>query len=146
MLTKFDQTDGQLIHLLQQNARESTATLARKLGLARTTVVARLGRLERTGIILGYGLRLSSEFEEGAVRAYCAICVFPHSTTGVIRALERMVEVEEVSSVSGQFDYLAFLRCTTHEGLDDLLDRIGNLEGVKQTQTSIILARKIDRR
>ncbi|MDR6676692.1 Lrp/AsnC family transcriptional regulator [Pseudomonas oryzihabitans] len=146
MLAKFDQTDGQLIHLLQQNARESTATLARKLGLARTTVVARLGRLERTGIILGYGVRLGSQFEEGAVRAYCTICVFPHSTTGVIRALERMVEVEEVSSVSGQFDYLAFLRCTTHERLDDLLDRIGNLEGVKQTQTSIILARKIDRR
>ncbi len=57
-----------------------------------------------------------------------------------------MVEVEEVSSVSSQFDYLAFLRCTTHEKLDELLDRIGNLEGVKQTQTSIILNRKIDRR
>ena len=74
------------------------------------------------------------------------ISVLPRSTAGVIRALEKMIEVEEVSSVSGQFDYLAFLRCATHEQLDELLDRIGNLDGVKLTQTSIILNRKIDRR
>lgn len=146
MFTKLDPTDWQLIHLLQQNARASNATLARQLGLARTTVVTRLARLERDGIIQGYGLRLGSELEQAAVRAYCAISVLPRSTAGVIRALEKMVEVEEVSSVSGQFDYLAFLRCTTHEKLDELLDRIGNLDGVKQTQTSIILNRKIDRR
>ncbi|PJI37108.1 AsnC family transcriptional regulator, partial [Methylobacterium radiotolerans] len=31
----------------------------------------------------------------------------------------------EVSSVSGPYDYLIFLRCETHEQLDALLDRIG---------------------
>ncbi|MEI6245964.1 MAG: AsnC family transcriptional regulator, partial [Acidobacteriota bacterium] len=41
--------DRQLLALLQVNARESTANLARKLGLARTTVVARLARLEAEG-------------------------------------------------------------------------------------------------
>lgn len=40
-----------------------------------------------------------------------------------------MVEVEEFSSASGQLDYLAFLRGTTQEQLDELLGRIGNLEG-----------------
>lgn len=146
MHSKIDQIDAQLIHLLQLNARESTANLARKLGLARTTVVARMARLEREGIVLGYNLRLGSQLEQAAVRAYCSISVLPRSTAGVIRALEKMIEVEEVSSVSGQFDYLAFLRCATHEQLDELLDRIGNLDGVKLTQTSIILNRKIDRR
>jgi len=101
MFTKLDPTDWHLIRLLQQNARASNATLARQLGLARTTVVT---RLERDGIIQGYGLRLGSELEQAAVRAYCAISVLPRSTAGVIRALEKMVEVEEVSSVSGQFD------------------------------------------
>ena len=57
-----------------------------------------------------------------------------------------MPEVEEVSSVSGPYDYLIFLRCETHEQLDELLDRIGLIEGVKQTQTSIVLSRKVDRR
>jgi len=145
MLTKIDPTDWQLIHLLQQNARESTANLARKVGLARTTVISRLARLERDGIIVGYGLRLGSELERGSVRAYCAISVLPRSVVSVIRTLEKMVEIQELSAVSGQCDYFALLWCATHEKLDELLDRIGNLEGVKQTQTSIILSQKIRR-
>lgn len=145
MITKLDPTDWKLIHLLQQNARESTAALARKVGLARTTVVVRLARLEREGVILGYSLRLGGVLDEKVVRAYCALSVLPKNAISVIRALDKIIEVEEVSSVSGQFDYLVFLRCNTHEKLDELLDRIGNLEGVKQTQTSIILNCKIDR-
>ena len=45
-----DALDRSLLTLLQANARESTANLARKLGIARTTVVARLARLERDGV------------------------------------------------------------------------------------------------
>ena len=48
--------------------------------------------------------------------------------------------------VSGQFDYLAFLRCASHERLDSLLDQIGQMDGVHRTQTNIVLSRKIDRR
>ncbi|MBL8363855.1 MAG: AsnC family transcriptional regulator, partial [Comamonas sp.] len=51
----LDETDRQLLSLLQTNARESTATLARQLGLARTTVVSRIARLEREGVVAGYG-------------------------------------------------------------------------------------------
>ena len=40
----IDNADRDLSSLLQANARESTANLARKLGLSRTTVVARLAR------------------------------------------------------------------------------------------------------
>ncbi|SEQ84927.1 DNA-binding transcriptional regulator, Lrp family [Pseudomonas lutea] len=146
MYPKVDATDWQLIRLLQANARESTATLARKLNLARTTVVSRLGRLEREGVIAGYGVRLGASVEAGAVRAYCSISVLPRSAAQVIKALASMPEVEEVSAVSGAFDYLAFICCERHEQLDELLDRIGAIDGVKQTQTSIILTRKIDRR
>ena len=56
-----DQTDRELIALLQANARESTANLARKLGVARTTVVARLARLEAEGVLVGYTAKLGSD-------------------------------------------------------------------------------------
>ncbi|MNP47116.1 Leucine-responsive regulatory protein [compost metagenome] len=135
-----------MIQLLKGNGRESSSNLGRRLNLARTTVAARITRLERDGVIKGYSVKLSSEAEGASVRAYCSISVAPRSGVSVIRALGKMLEVEEVSSVSGQFDYVAFLCCTSHERLDDLLDRIGNLEGVQLTQTSVILNRKIDRR
>ena len=54
----LDATDRHLLSLLQANAREPAALLARKLGVARTTVVARIARLERDGVIAGYGVRV----------------------------------------------------------------------------------------
>ena len=145
-MTTLDETDRQLLSLLQANAREGTATLARRLGLARTTVVARIARLERTGVVAGYGVRLGAQLDAGMVRAWCSLSVLPRAAPAVLRALQAMPEVEEVSAVSGPFDYLAFLRCASHEQLDALLDRLGQLDGVHQTQTSIVLSRKIDRR
>ncbi len=146
MENALDTSDRHLIALLQANARESVALLGRKLGLARTTVVARIAKLEKSGVIGGYGLRMGAQIERGGVRAFCGLRVQPKTGAAVIRELAKLPEVEEVSAVSGQFDYLAFVHCTTHEQLDALLDHVGLIEGVIQTHTSIVLSRKIDRR
>ena len=143
---RLDDLDRHLLSLLQANAREPAANLARKLKIARTTVVARIARLERDGVVAGYGVRLGQKLEHAAVRAICGISVNAKSAPAVIRALERVPEVEELSAVSGQFDYMLFLRCDTPEKLDILLDQLGQLDGINQTQTSIVLSRKIDRR
>lgn len=143
---KLDDIDGQLLNLLQANAREPAATLARKLKVARTTVVARIARLERAGVVAGYGVRLGRRIEQASVRAYCGLSVSAKGSATLIKALERMPEVEEVSAVSGLCDYLVFLRCQTHEQLDALLDQLGQIDGIHQTNTSVILSRKLDRR
>ena len=146
MTQPLDETDRQLLSLLQANAREGTAQLARKLGLARTTVVARIARLERSGVVAGYGVRLGQRLDATTVRAWCSISVLPKTAPAVLRALEAMTEVEEVSAVSGQHDYMIFLRCDSNEKLDALLDRIGLIDGIRQPYTSVVLSRKIDRR
>jgi len=140
-----DQTDRDQIALLQANARESTAQLARKLGIARTTVVARLARLEADGVIVGYTARLGSEALDRGVQAYVGISISPKSQQAVIRRLSRLPELRQLASVSGEFDYMALLRATTTMRLDALLDEIGEMEGVIKTTTSVVLALKVDR-
>jgi DNA-binding Lrp family transcriptional regulator len=143
---RLDDLDRHLLTLLQANAREPAANLARKLKVARTTVVARIARLERDGIVSGYGVRLGQRLEQAAVRAFCGLSVNAKSAPVIIKALGRLPEVEEVWAVSGQFDYMVLLRCSSPEQLDTLLDQMGQIDGVNQTQTSIVLSRKIDRR
>jgi DNA-binding Lrp family transcriptional regulator len=145
-VTLLDATDRELLALLQANARDSTANLARRLGLARTTVLARLSRLERTGVIEGYGVRLGQAVKAATLAAYVNIAVLPRAGPIVLKALSRLIEVEQLSAVSGEFDYMALVRCRSPEHLDDTLDMIGALDGVQQTRSSIILAQKIDRR
>ncbi|MBS0450155.1 MAG: Lrp/AsnC family transcriptional regulator [Proteobacteria bacterium] len=146
MQARLDTLDRQLLALLQANARAPTAELARRLKVARTTVVARIARLEREGVVGGYGVRLGRRLEESAVRAFCGLSVQARSAAVVIKALERMPEVEGAWAVSGEFDYMVQLRCDSPQDLDALLDQLGQIEGVRQTQTSMVLSQKIDRR
>jgi len=142
----LDTLDRQLIALLQADARQSTADLARKLGVARTTVLARLVRLERQGVIVGYTVRLGQDEGDRGVEAYVSISTEPKSARDVTQRLAALPELRQLCSVSGEFDYLALLRAESTARLDALLDEIGAIGGVRKTTTSVVLARRIDRR
>ncbi|ALB14947.1 AsnC family transcriptional regulator [Burkholderia pseudomallei] len=146
-LDQLDDLDRNLVALLQANARASVADLARQLGVARTTVLARIARLERTQVIAGYSVRLGQDVLDASIYAYVGIILAPKYGKDVLKRLDRMPEVQLLCAVSGEvrLDYVAWLRADSPERLNDLLDQIGALEGVERTTTSIILARKIDR-
>ena len=141
----LDVLDRQLIALLQADARQSTADLARKLAVARTTVLARLVRLERQGVIVGYTVRLGQDEGDRGVEAYVGISTEPKSARDVTQRLATLPELRQLCSVSGEFDYLALLRAESTARLDASLDEIGAIDGVRKTTTSVVLARRIDR-
>ncbi|WP_425453042.1 Lrp/AsnC family transcriptional regulator [Bosea caraganae] len=141
----MDQTDRQLLVLLTENARAPVAELGRKLGLSRTTVQSRIERLERRGTIAGYTARLSDEHERGQVKAHVLITALPKLAAGVESALRRIPEVRTLHSVSGQFDMIAIVVAPSIGELDQLIDRIGALDGVERTISSIILSTRIER-
>ena len=140
-----DDLDRQLLSLLQANARESTAHLARRLGVARTTVLARIARLEREGVIVGYTARLAADQADRSVQAWVGVVTDPKQARAVVQRLARLPELRQLSSVSGEFDYLALLRAESTTRLDALLDEIGEIEGVVRTTSSVVLAVRIDR-
>lgn len=144
-LDQLDELDRSLVALLQENARESVASLARRLGVARTTVLARIERLERTQVIAGYGVRLGQDVLDASIQAWVGLIIAPKHGADVQRRLAKMPEVQLLCAVSGEYDYVAWLRADSPERLNDLLDQIGGLTGVERTTTSIVLARKVDR-
>lgn len=143
--TPRDSLDRELIALLQANARESVANLGRKLGVARTTVLARIARLEASSVIVGYTVRLGSDAAGQGVQAYVGISINPKAQKDVIRKLSRLPELRQLASVSGQFDYMALLRAPSTVRLDALLDEIGEMDGVLRTVSSVVLALRVDR-
>ena len=144
-LADLDEVDRNLLALLQLNARESVAELARQLGIARTTVLARIARLERQGVIAGYSVKLGRDILDGGLHAYVGIAIEPRFSKALEQRFARMPEVHLLCAVSGEYDYVAWLRAESPDRLNELLDEIGVHEGVKRTTTSIILSRKISR-
>jgi DNA-binding Lrp family transcriptional regulator len=137
--------DTRLLALLKTNAREPTASLARKLGLARSTVQERIARLERAGVIKGYTVRLSDDAESRHLRAVVMITADPKQAERVNAELKRMTEVRSLAAVSGAFDMMAVVETDTTARMDAALDRIGKAAGVARTLTSIILSEKFSR-
>ena len=137
--------DRDLLALLSENARMPTAVLARRLGLSRSTVQAKIERLERDGVIAGYGVRLSDAYETGLVRAHILITLAAKALGGVTRELQALPHVRSVYSVSGSFDLIAIVAARSISELDQIIDAIGAIEGVDKTLSSIILSTRIDR-
>ncbi|MFP4043209.1 MAG: Lrp/AsnC family transcriptional regulator [Rhodosalinus sp.] len=141
----MDETDQALLALLAENARQPAATLARRLGLARSTVQARIERLEKTGAIAGYTLRPGPAVAP-ALRATVLVSIEPRAGPAVLARLRAMPEVETVHTTTGRVDLIATLTAKTTEALDTALDRIGETRGVKGSESLIHLSTKLDRR
>lgn len=139
-----DETDRVLLRLLRENARAPVTELARKLGLARTTVQARIERMEKSGVITGYTLRASTATAP-PLRATVLVSIEPRSGPAVLARLKSLSGVEVVHTTSGRFDLLVQVAAGTTAELDDTLDRIGEAKGVRSSESLIHLATKIDR-
>lgn len=71
--------------------------------------------------------------------------VAPRAGREVLRRFEAMPEIKLVCSVSGEYDYVAWIRADHASALDASLDEIGEVEGVLKTTTSVVLAERINR-
>ena len=145
MTSHLDEIDNKIVALLMDDARLPTSAIAKQVGIARTTAIARIATLEKRGVIVGYGLRLNQDLYQPAVRAYVGISIDPRSAAAFVKTLQKMAEVETLCAVSGSIDYMLTLRCRSTAELDRLLDQIGAADGVRHTSTSIILTKRIDR-
>jgi DNA-binding Lrp family transcriptional regulator len=141
----MDAIDEKLLSALRDNARASTARLARLVGRSRTSVQSRLDRLEREGVIVGYSVRVAPEHELGAVRAHVMIKVGPKEARAVTAALKAIPQVRVLHSVSGDVDLIAVAATASVAEMDEVIDRIGALDGVERTTSSIILSTKFER-
>ena len=140
----MDAIDEKLLLALRENARASTAKLARLVGRSRTSVQTRIERLEKSGVIVGYGVRLAPEHDLGAVRAHVMIKVGPKEARAVTAALKGIPQVRVLHSVSGDMDLIAVAATASVAEMDGVIDRIGALDGVERTTSSILLSTKFE--
>jgi DNA-binding Lrp family transcriptional regulator len=141
----LDDLDRRLLGELGTDARLPVATLAHRLGIARSTAQARIERLERGGVIAGYTLRLGAAATAGTIRATVLLSVEPRATAAVLQRLKALPQVERAHSTSGRFDMALIVAAGSTEELDRALDAIGAVPGVTDSESLIHLSTKIDR-
>ena len=141
----MDEIDRSILALLGADARMSVALLARRLKVARSTIQARLERLETTGIIGGYTLKLGEAARQGRIRASILLSIEARAQAGIVTRLKSIPEVERAFTTSGRFDLLLQIAAPNTQVLDQVLDEIGTITGVLSSESLIHLSTKIDR-
>src|SRR3569832_1169117 len=139
----LDDTDQRLIFLLWTDARMPVAKLAAAAGISRATATARIDKLEASGVIAGFTVVLQSNVDAGGVRAITMIEVDGKQEEAVTRRLMGMPEIRQLHTTNGRWDLVAEVEAPTISALDDLLRAIRQVDGIANTDTSILLkARK----
>lgn len=140
---ELDRIDERLLAELSSEARVPVAELARRVGLSKTPVQARLKRLEEQGVIRGYRAMLDpvklgrdhvafvevklSDTREKALSAFNT-------------AVTAVPEVEECHMIAGAFDYLLKVRTRDMARYRHVLgERISSLPHVSHTSTHVVM-------
>jgi len=138
-LIKMDALDQQLLALLRTDARASVALLAAKLKVSRGTVTNRIARLEDSGVITGYTVRLRPDSVPDEITAWMSITVEGNRTREVVSILLGEPGITGLFDTNGRWDLLAEIRSSNLNELAAVLERVRLIKGIAGTETSIHL-------
>jgi Lrp/AsnC family leucine-responsive transcriptional regulator len=133
--------DRSILDILQNNARESQADIARAVGLAPSAVLERIRKLEARGVIRGYVADIDPRALDQGMLAFVAVrSEHAPDDDSVARSLAACPAVLEVHHVAGEDCYLVKVRTRDGEQLGSLLrTQFGRIPGVTSTRTTVVL-------
>ena len=138
----LDRLDWQILGHLQDDARVSTAELARQFKLSPPGVQKRMRRLEDRGVIEGYTTRVRRQAVGLDLMCFVLVMLAHHRPDSVQRfraGIAAMPEVLECHYLTGEFDCLVKLVVRNHESLQAFMERLMKVGGVDRLRTSIVL-------
>jgi Lrp/AsnC family leucine-responsive transcriptional regulator len=137
----MDETDRRILALLQENARISNAEVARSIGMAPSAVHMRIRKLEETGVIEGYEVRINPRAMDRGLVSFVRIQTGEGAVADEITAsLTRFPEVQEVHRVVGEDCFFVKVRVRDTHELAALLDaKLRRIPNIASTKTTIVL-------
>ncbi|MDQ1373380.1 MAG: hypothetical protein QOJ09_718 [Actinomycetota bacterium] len=139
----IDELDGRLIRALAETPRSGVLELARTLGVARGTVQARLDKLQQRGVVTGFGPDLDVAALGYGVLAFATLEIVQGRLNDVVDHLRDIPEVLEAHATSGLGDLICRVVARTNSHLQDVINRILEVQGISRSTTVIALSDQI---
>ena len=135
----MDDMDNRIIAALRQDSRAPLSDLASQLHMSRTTLRARIARLQERGEIVGFTVLTRADVMRDPVRGLMMIGIEGRGTERITRQLSGLAEVRAVHSTNGRWDVIVEIGAATLEDFDAVLTRIRRLEGIVASETNLLL-------
>jgi DNA-binding Lrp family transcriptional regulator len=139
----IDELDAALIETLAENPRVGLLEVARRLGVARGTVQARLARLEKEGVITGYGPVIDPAALGYPITALMQVELAQGRLADAVRMMESIPEVLEVDAITGPQDLICRIVARDTEHLQDLVNSLLSTPAIRRCTSYIVLSRQV---
>ena len=139
----IDELDGRLLRALHESPRAGVLELARRVGVARGTVQARMDRLQQRGIVTGYGPDVDVVALGYGVLAFTTLEIAQGRLRDVVGHLQDIPEVLEAHATSGSADLHCRVVARTNSHLQEVINRILEVAGIDRSTTVIALSDQI---
>ena len=144
MSVKLDDTDRQIIDLLQENGRMPNNELAKRVGLTTTPTLERVKRLEREGVIKGYTAWIDKSSIDKGLTVFCNIKLSVHQLGKMEEFSKHIHGISEILAcynTTGEYDYLLHVVVKdTNEYEKFLRTKLTQIPGVERIYTGIVLS------
>jgi DNA-binding Lrp family transcriptional regulator len=141
---RVDAIDTRILSALNDDPRAAAVTLADRTGLSRNTVQARLAKLEAGGVLRPFERRISPAALGYPLTAFILTTVTQRKLQQVADALAAIPEVLEVLGISGPVDLQVHVVARDADDLYRIAGRILDIDGVEQTNTSLVMRQLVD--
>ncbi|MCU1616692.1 MAG: Transcriptional regulator, AsnC family [Frankiales bacterium] len=136
----LDELDVALLDQLRREPRAGLMEIARRTGVARATATARLQRLERLGVVTGYGPDVDVGRAGFGVQAFVTLEIAQGALDAVRRHLESLPGVLEAHATTGSGDVLCRVAARSNEALQRVLLDIDRSAAVARSISVVVLS------
>lgn len=137
----MDIIDVKILEVLQSNSRVSISELSKKVNLSLSAVSERLKKLESSNVIERYTVILNSQALDKELSVIMNISLEnPHQTSEFLNFVRTEDEILECHYVTGEYDYVLKITTRNTATLENLMNRIKGISGIKRTQTNVVLS------
>lgn len=140
MYVEVDAKDRELLNILKRDARTPITVLAQVLSLSRNTVQKRIDRLVGKGVIEAFTIRVNEQLQPDKIKALMSVELEGLSTIQLMGKLRNIDGVERFHTTNGNWDLLIVITAESLAHLDNILKKVRGIQGVLNSETSIILS------
>ena len=136
---KYDDKDELIIKNLTSDARRSARQLSLAVGLSTVTVLSRIKRLEKTGVIRGYHASIDHEKIGYGMIAIIEIVAKNTELSRVEESISKYENVCAIYDVTGATDLLVIAKFKSRSELSAFVKDLEGIEHLKSTMTRVVL-------
>ena len=136
-------TEFLIIQILKKNARLPINSIAEQLGVSRLTVQRKIKKMEESGQILGYTVRLEKEKFKHKVKGWMTINASANKEEKAIKKMMQIPEVTSLYTTNGKWDLAAEITANSLEDFDRAVSKLRAIEGIETTETNLLLSSRI---